>query len=789
MFAKFKDMKLGVKIFGGFSVVLLLLCFLSSQGILGLINVADRVEKTVDLYILVKSQVQARVQEKNFILRNNKESIDNLNGILGTIKDQIIETKNDFSDQYNKDQMDQAMQSSEQYKSAFESFRDLRNQKEKIMDSMRQIANEALIQCDAINMDQQKQLHDYRAKNKVVLNEKIKNANDANQLLLYTIEAKGYRLLLMEGKLDVLDNWKALNQKIFDLTRDLRSRFTLEKNIKQADQILSAYQTYETRVLSFLQTQNSTEKDQLVKSAITAMNEMKNIQFDQMNQLEKARADFDKILDDKLAKSNDASLIEKLFIDARKNEKEVIISGAQHFMDKHEELIQKCLSIGADLRARFRLDNNIKKIDAAMSKITSYQAAYKKYIECTDKQKAVEQSMLQAAKKNNKICEDALKDQEQKMDREITQARTMIIIWSVSAIVLGLLLAFFITRGITQPIIKSVQFTETMANGDFRESLEIHQKDEIGTLSNALNKMITNLRSMIKSISQNVSSLSSSSTELATISEQLSNGADDSSKRSNSVATATEEMSSNMTTVAAAVEQASSNVEMVASAAEQMTTTINEIAGNASKTREITSSAVEKSKNASSRVHELGAAATEIGTVTETITNISEQTNLLALNATIEAARAGDAGKGFAVVANEIKELAKQTALATEEIKKQIEGIQQSTSSSVLEIGQITDVIQNVNEYVTAIAAAIEEQSVAIKDIALNISQASLGIQEVSSNVAQTSVVSKEIARDINEVNHSNQESLTSSKQVKESARDLSKIAEELNKMVSRFKV
>jgi len=188
-------------------------------------------------------------------------------------------------------------------------------------------------------------------------------------------------------------------------------------------------------------------------------------------------------------------------------------------------------------------------------------------------------------------------------------------------------------------------------------------------------------------------------------------------------------------------------------------------------------------------VNELGRAADEINKVTEAITEISEQTNLLALNATIEAARAGEAGKGFAVVANEIKDLAKQTAMATLDIKNKIQGIQQATGVTVHEINEISTVIADVDQIVATIASAVEEQSATTREISANVNQASQGINEVNENVAQSSAVSSEIASDIATVNESANEINTASSQVKISAEALSGVADRLKDMVSRFKI
>jgi methyl-accepting chemotaxis protein len=306
---------------------------------------------------------------------------------------------------------------------------------------------------------------------------------------------------------------------------------------------------------------------------------------------------------------------------------------------------------------------------------------------------------------------------------------------------LALILGFVLTRIITKPLFKGVELSKAMAAGDMTKTMDVDQKDEIGVLAKSLNEMANNLRLMITDIGIGVNSVDDSSNQLATISNQMSSGAENTAVRSSQVATAAEEMSANQNTVAAAMEQASVNINMVASATEEMHATITEIAQNSSRAKDITAKAVDQAQQASGRVDELGRAANEINKVTEAITEISEQTNLLALNATIEAARAGEAGKGFAVVANEIKDLARQTAAATLDIKTKIKGIQQATGLTVQEINEIRSVINDVDQIVATIATAVEEQAATTQEIAENVNQASSGITEVNENVAQSSTV------------------------------------------------
>ena len=349
--------------------------------------------------------------------------------------------------------------------------------------------------------------------------------------------------------------------------------------------------------------------------------------------------------------------------------------------------------------------------------------------------------------------------------------------------------ALLMTRAITRPIKMGVSFAKAMSEGDLTQTLDIERSDEIGILAGSLNQMAANLREMFQDVVAGIETLTSSSTELSAISSQMAAGSEQARGKSDMVAAAAEEMSTSMQTMAQSSEEASTNVQMVAAASEEMSATIGEIAGNTEKGRVITSDAVKSANRASEKIEQLGTAAKAVGKVTESINEISEQTNLLALNATIEAARAGDAGKGFAVVANEIKELAKMTAMSTQDIRSRIEGIQGTTAETVSEIRQIETVIVQIDEIVSTIASSVEEQSVSTREIAGNIAQAANGIQGVNENVSQSSMVANGIAKDLEEVNQAAREIAGGSGQVKDSAEELSRLAEQLNGMVRRFRL
>ncbi len=352
-------------------------------------------------------------------------------------------------------------------------------------------------------------------------------------------------------------------------------------------------------------------------------------------------------------------------------------------------------------------------------------------------------------------------------------------------VVSALMVVYLVVKPVEQVAVRLKDIAQ--GEGDLTSRLEDRNMDEIGQLSRWFNTFMDKMQSIIREIAANAGTLNKTSEDLTDLSMHMSDGADKMSQKSETVAAAAEEMSSNLTSVADNMAMASGNVEQLADATEQMTATITEIAQNHEKAKGITRSAVDKSQNASMKVGELGKAAQKISKVTEVITEISEQTNLLALNATIEAARAGEAGKGFAVVANEIKDLARETAKATLEIKNQINDIQQLTGGTVEQIEEVAEVIDSVNEIVASIASALEEQSTTTKSMAENILETSKGIQEVNENVAQSSVVSTEIAQDIASVNCESREISKGSSHVSNNAVKMRQLAAQLNELVGRF--
>ena len=359
----------------------------------------------------------------------------------------------------------------------------------------------------------------------------------------------------------------------------------------------------------------------------------------------------------------------------------------------------------------------------------------------------------------------------------------------LGVLAVAVLLTIILVRSINRPLKELAEKAVKVGDGDYTMEFKSENEDAIGQLTNSFGVMVQKGREMLQDIIKSSESLSAASTELATISDQMVSSAEATTSIADTAALNAQEVSDNMGSVSAAMEESTVNLDMIASASEEMGNTIREIAENSSKARMTTEEAVANAQRSHGTISELGDAARDIGSITETITEISEQTNLLALNATIEAARAGEAGKGFAVVANEIKDLAKGTAEATGRIKQAIEGIQVKTGDTVKDIESITNVINDVNEIVNTIVTAVEEQSITTNEIVNNVAQASQGITEINENVASSSQMTAEMSDGVGQVKDRSIEVKENSQHVRSSADELSQLAERLTELVSRFRL
>ncbi len=439
--------------------------------------------------------------------------------------------------------------------------------------------------------------------------------------------------------------------------------------------------------------------------------------------------------------------------------------------------------------------------------------------------------------------ESLMAERQKKAEGIASTSQFLIYLFGASAILIALIISYFSASRIVKPVNQVVEGLIDMAEGegDLRKTIHVVSKDEIGDMAGWFNTFVAKLRAIIVEIADASGPIQKSSHNLSAVSTQMASAAEEMNAQANVAASASEQVSAGVSTVAAASEQAGAStdniasmteemsstfrnvadfskkasqnvsemaqgagdmadqINTVASALEEMTSSLNEVARNTSKASRISQKAGDRTEDVNAKISVLVSASKQIGKVVSLIKDIADQTNMLALNATIEAAGAGESGKGFAVVAGEVKELAKQSADATDEIAGQIEKIQTATDEAVLSVEEISKVIADIIDINTMIASSVEEQNATAAEISKSVAQASANIQnvankaddssrlvdDIANSTQEASTSASEIARNVDELRNGVNEVAKSSN---EAARGVNEISKNIRGIVSAAK-
>ena len=378
---------------------------------------------------------------------------------------------------------------------------------------------------------------------------------------------------------------------------------------------------------------------------------------------------------------------------------------------------------------------------------------------------------------------NALATERQKMQQDLV---IQLVLLGCALMVSTWLLARWI---IQRPLEVVTRQLHAIAEGDLTTRSQFKSNDEFGQLANELDITADALMSMIKGISENALRLKSAANTLTGTATNQAAAAEETTVQANTVAAAGEELSVNAKTMAASAAQITKSTETVSASIEAMSDSIRQVSTNCAKESEIARKADTQARETQALMAKLDESARQIGKVVELINRIAEQTNLLALNATIEAASAGEAGRGFAVVAHEVKELARQSAAATEVIRKQVGLIQDNTSASIKSLEEVGHIIEQVSQISSSIAAAVEEQSATTSEIVGTIHGVSTATSTLSQNVNQTAEGASEVARNIAGVSTAAADGARGATLVSTSATELNALSATLSQLVAKFKI
>lgn len=432
--------------------------------------------------------------------------------------------------------------------------------------------------------------------------------------------------------------------------------------------------------------------------------------------------------------------------EAREGLMKAATENVKHFMELTDQRLEEMSKIK---------DQNIAPLVAqATDVMKKFEAEVNQITELVNQGKGEEAAaidVLDLANQLSDLVPQIVNALESKMDAATEQSQAvativLIVMCVVYVVVLAiaLLIGFFVRRVLRKTVANTGDSITALSKGDMTDEAEMLMNDELGDVAMKLNESLATLR-------QVVGSAAAMAQKVNSVAKEVGGGIDEGYKE-------TEEVIAQTQVVAGAAGDVTQSIQTVAAGAEEMGASIREISSNANEAARVASEATEVAQRTSETVSKLGVSSREIGDVVNTITAIAEQTNLLALNATIEAARAGDAGKGFAVVAGEVKDLAQETGKATDDITAKITAIQADTDGAVAAIEKISDIINQINNYQTTIAAAVEEQTATTNEMSRSVAEAATGSASIAETISQYQEIAQEAGKGVETLQHASDE-------------------------------
>ncbi|OQY53827.1 MAG: hypothetical protein B6245_22290 [Desulfobacteraceae bacterium 4572_88] len=688
----FKKMKLRTKIFGGFAIVLLLLLFVACSEFFVLHEAGSRRNKSEAMNQLMHYIMEARRQEKNFLLRRDPMYLQKNAAIVETAKKLAVESKPRFRHQTNKDRMDKIVAEFGDYEKAFKSYVELESQGDTLM---RQVIEKARLSVDRIrdiHEVQKNQAEALRKQKEKAIEEKVAKADKTVHLVRLLSKAKLIGLSLQMNRYDetLLAEWQSVSQQILDLAEEMKTSLRLEEHIQQADQVLVSYKEYMTGLSGYLEFQTEDGLETLEGAVRIAGEAAEQLWKMQKAHARKTSTEHASAENSESSDTNAASLLTELSWEVRKKMRDMLLSRSGKHTDSLLKQTGHLLTLTRDLKKQLRTDNSIKACDGAIAALQAYETAARSYAEAMRQQQKQDDIMVREAREVHKICEETSAYQKAEMTEHIGKAKKITLIITILAILVGVLSALGITRNITR-----------------------------------------SLNTVIEGLAGSAGEVTAAAEQVASASHSLAGGASEQ-------AASVEESASSMEEMAAMTRQNASNAKQADTLMRQTRQVVQKVSRSMN---ELTDSMESVSK-----------ASEETFKIIKNIDEIAFQTNLLALNAAVEAARAGEAGAGFAVVAEEVRSLAMRTTEAAKSTSSLIEGtvkrirdgaeIVTKTNEAFSEVAVSSE---KVGGLVGEIAAASHEQSQGIEQVNSASSEMDNVTQQNASDAEEISSISEEM--------------------------------------------
>ncbi len=678
---KLTQVSLRTKILGGFVTVLTMLCAVAWVGYASLNDVVKRVETVDQVGDLVRLIQEARQHESNFMLNPSIDKAD----LVSVTTQNMLSRAGELEKIVDQDLMAEVVAKTIDYQAAFSSYSNLETERTETMIQMGQQASSALAKIEALRNAQGEQITQIREHNRELISDKLEKADMANDLLHRSLMSKilMVSMALKFWESDYLD-WQNMVTNIVEITTKLKSKFKDQNNIELVEDILAEFKDYAQQVEIWYKSRSESDLEAVYSALDSARMSMELLRENQVEQLEEAVDESNQIMEDRLAKAEDANHIITWFKDARMVEKQVILDHDSTLIPAVADQIGKVVKLLQELTQRFDSDAEIAQINQAVSTVKAYHSAFGSYTEKMHRQELAEQKMLMAARQAEKICLAVQTQQKTYMQKRIAMANMLSVICTGTAIGLGIGLSLLISIIITRTLNRVIQGLDSGAN------------------------------------------------QIVVIADKISSTSQTLALGSSEQASAIEETSATIGELSTATQQ---NAQSASDADKLMGETNATVARANGSMAELTQS-----------IGEVSAASEEIQKIIKTIDEIAFQTNLLALNAAVEAARAGEAGAGFAVVSEEVRNLAIRSADAAKNTASLIEGTVNKVKNGMDLVSRTNTDFKEVQDHSEKICVLVEGISEASRQQAISVEQISTAVHSVDQVTHQNAAGAEESA-------------------------------------------